>query len=151
MDDLISRQAAIDAIEEVTSGMSVCLTTDEYYGMTRMKGMAIGALIALPSAQQTTCKYWDTESDFCALYRPSAQPEPFVDADKLKRCRFEYINACKTVTYPTPDTCKNDIYDAYAVIKALHPIFGDEEFLKTERKDATADAERRTDEDKNYI
>ena len=50
------------------------------------------------------------------------------DADKLKRCRFEYINACKTVTYPTPDTSKNDIYDAYAVIKALHPIFGDEEF-----------------------
>lgn len=62
----------------------------------------------------------------------SAQP------DKLKRCRFEYINACKTVTYPTPDTSKGDIHDAYAVIKALHPIFGDAEFKKTERKDATA-------------
>lgn len=59
---------------------------------------------------------------------PSAQPEPFADADKLKRCRFEYINACKTVTYPTPDTSKGDIHDAYAVIKALHPIFGEEEF-----------------------
>ena len=33
------------------------------------------AIKELPSAQQTTCKYWDTESDFCALYRPSAQPE----------------------------------------------------------------------------
>ena len=60
--------------------------------------------------------------------------ETFVDADKLKRCKFEYINACKIVTCPTPDTSKNDIYDAYAVIKALHPIFGDSEFLKTERR-----------------
>ena len=59
---------------------------------------------------------------------PPAQPEPFVDADKLKSCRFEYINACKIVAHPTPDTSKNDIYDANAVIKALHPIFGDAEF-----------------------
>ena len=59
---------------------------------------------------------------------PSAQPEPFVDADKFERCRFEYINACKIAARPTPDTSKNDIYDANAVIKALHPIFGDVEF-----------------------
>jgi len=55
------------------------------------------------------------------------QQDLFVDEDKLKRCRFEYINACKIVAYPTPDTSKNDIYDAYAVMKALYPIFGDEE------------------------
>ena len=55
---------------------------------------------------------------------PSAQPED----DRLERCKFEYLNACKTVTFPTPDTSKSDIYDAYAVIKALHPIFGDVEF-----------------------
>ena len=59
---------------------------------------------------------------------PSAQSDSFVDADKLKRCRFEYINACKIVAHPTPDTSKSDIYDAHAVIKALHPIFGDVEF-----------------------
>ena len=59
---------------------------------------------------------------------PSSQTDSFVDADKLKRCRFEYINACKIVARPTPDTSKNDIYDAHAVIKALYPIFGDEEF-----------------------
>ena len=59
---------------------------------------------------------------------PTSQSEPFADADKLKRCRFEYINACKIVARPTPDTSKNDIYDANAVIKALHPIFGDAEF-----------------------
>ena len=54
----------------------------------------------------------------------STQPED----DRLERCRFEYINACKIVARPTPDTSKSDIYDAYAVIKALHPIFGDVEF-----------------------
>ena len=59
---------------------------------------------------------------------PSAQPEPCEDADKLKRCRFEYINACKIVAHPTPDTRKKDIDDAYAVIKVLHPIFCDVEF-----------------------
>ena len=58
---------------------------------------------------------------------PSVQPELCEDANKLKRCRFEYINACKIVAHPTPDTSKNDIYDAYAVMKALYPIFGDEE------------------------
>ena len=57
-------------------------------------------------------------------YLLTAQP----DLDKLKRCRFEYINACKIVARTTPDTSKNDIYDAHAVIKALHPIFGDEDF-----------------------
>lgn len=55
------------------------------------------------------------------------QPDLFVEADKLKRCRFEYINACKIVAHPTPDTSKNDINDAYAVMKALYSIFGDEE------------------------
>lgn len=76
-------------------------------------------------------KHWDghTEKDVTRLLSlPSAQPYPVVDADKLKRCRFEYINACKIVAHPTPDTSKNDIYDANAVIKALHPIFGDAEF-----------------------
>ena len=72
---------------------------------------------------------WDMNDIVYRLEQfPSAQPEPFVDADKLKSCRFEYINACKIVARPTPDTSKNDIYDANAVIKALHPIFGDAEF-----------------------
>ena len=48
--------------------------------------------------------------------------------EKLEKCRFEYINACKTVDHPTPDTSKQDLYDAYAVIKALNPIFGKENY-----------------------
>ena len=55
---------------------------------------------------------------------PTVQP----DDDRLERCRFEYINACKIVTYPTPDTTKKDIADAYAVVRALNPIFGEEGF-----------------------
>lgn len=55
---------------------------------------------------------------------PSVQP----DDDRLERCRFEYINACKILAHRTPDTRKKDIDDAHAVIKALHPIFGDVEF-----------------------
>ena len=56
------------------------------------------------------------------------QPESCEDADKLKRCKSEYVNACKIVAHQTPDTRKSDVYDAYAVMKALHPIFGDVEF-----------------------
>jgi len=60
--------------------------------------------------------------------------EPPVQTDeKLEKCRFEYINACRTVTFPTTDTTKKDVSDAYAVLKALHPIFGDEPFAKAKR------------------
>lgn len=54
---------------------------------------------------------------------PPVQPD-----EKLEKCRFEYINACRIVTNPTPDTTKKDISDAYAVIKVLQPIFGDVTF-----------------------
>jgi hypothetical protein len=63
--------------------------------------------------------------------------EPPVQTDeKLEKCRFEYINACRTVTFPTPDTTKKDISDAYAVIKALQPIFGDVPFSNVKRGDS---------------
>ena len=100
MQDLISRQVAIDAL-------------GKHLRMTDVPVRYPGIISALTE--------WLNELS-------PAQPEPFVDADKLKRCRFEYINACKIVAHPTPDTSKNDIYDAYAVMKALHPIFGDAEF-----------------------
>lgn len=141
--DTISRQAAIDA---------VCKYCEYYYNEN-----VIQRIKEIPSAQPEKRTNERTETHACDLisrqaiinsfrydddgtawdmndivYRleqfPSAQPEPFVDADKLKSCRFEYINACKIVAHPTPDTSKNDIYDANAVIKALHPIFGDAEF-----------------------
>ena len=153
IDDLISRRAALDAIScniTVTGRQNAELVAATI-------GAFADRIKALPSAQPEKRTNERTETHACDLisrqaiissfrydddgtawdmndivYRleqfPSAQPEPFVDADKLKSCRFEYINACKIVARPTPDTSKNDIYDANAVIKALHPIFGDAEF-----------------------
>ena len=49
--DLISRQAAIEAVEHITSSMSVCVNTDECHGMKRMQRQAVIELANLPSAQ----------------------------------------------------------------------------------------------------
>lgn len=49
--DAVSRQAAIDAVEHITSNMSVCVNSDECHGMKRMQGMAVRALEKLPPAQ----------------------------------------------------------------------------------------------------
>ena len=161
MDSLISRKAAIDALDtiesEVADGEGFRYakwreyfenlpsaqpepkqnTMPEQLKMNRFgvkmgktctdaisRQDAIGAVNTALFPKINTAK--DAEKALRNL--PSAQPDSFVDADKLKRCRFEYINACKIVARPTPDTSKNDIYDAHAVIKALYPIFGDEEF-----------------------
>ena len=56
--DTISRQAAIDAAT---------------YGNPQTAWKRIEAL---PSAQPDSCEFYDTESHFCAIHRPSAQPEP---------------------------------------------------------------------------
>ena len=53
--DTINRQAAIKAVGVNT------------WAGSRLK--------ALPSAQPKTCEYWESESNFCALHRPSAQPD----------------------------------------------------------------------------
>lgn len=51
MDELITRQEAIDAVESITSSMSVCINTDECHGMKRMQRQAVLELANLPSAQ----------------------------------------------------------------------------------------------------
>lgn len=51
MKDPIERQDAIDAIEHITSSMSVCVNTDECHGMKRMQRQAVIELANLPSAQ----------------------------------------------------------------------------------------------------
>ena len=50
-DSLISRQAAIEAVEHITSSMSGCVNTDECHGMKRMQRQAVIELVNLPSAQ----------------------------------------------------------------------------------------------------
>lgn len=44
------------------------LPRDDYNGIMEYIG-------EVPSAQQNACEYWDDESNFCALNRPSAQTE----------------------------------------------------------------------------
>ena len=61
MSDLIDRQAAIDALKNVLVSEEL-----EY---------AIPVLEELPSAEPESCEYWDAESKYCSLNRPSAQPE----------------------------------------------------------------------------
>lgn len=51
MKDLIERQTAIEAVEHITSNMSVCVNTDECHGMKRMQRQAVIELANLPSAQ----------------------------------------------------------------------------------------------------
>lgn len=98
MDDLVSRQAVKDIFTEL-------------YGIS-----AIGSVFD---------KYeWADICETTANELPSIHP----DDDRLERCRFEYVNACKILAHRTPDTRKKDVDDAYAVVRALNPIFGEEGF-----------------------
>ena len=64
-DDMISRREATDAVECITSSMSVCLNEDECHGMKRMQRQAILELANLPSTQPeqfnpcTVCQEFD--------------------------------------------------------------------------------------------
>lgn len=63
-DQWITKQAAIDAARDWYEGL-IC---GSFKGLQKR-------LQALPSVQPETCAYWDRESNFCALHRPSAQPD----------------------------------------------------------------------------
>lgn len=62
MTDLISRRAAIKAIDDLPN----CYNG---YSDTYDKAYIIGVLEELP---KDGCEYWDGESGFCALHRPAA-------------------------------------------------------------------------------
>lgn len=52
-DDGISRKMAVEAIEEIVSSMSVCLSVDKCHGMKRMQKRAIDEVMNLPAIQTT--------------------------------------------------------------------------------------------------
>lgn len=68
MSDLISREAAIEAIEELVSTMSVCVSMEECKGMNWMKQRAIAAIKELPSAQPedqcSECDAWNKYKNY---------------------------------------------------------------------------------------
>ena len=49
--DCISRQRAIDAIEHITTSMSICVNSDECHGMKRMQRQAVIELANMPAIQ----------------------------------------------------------------------------------------------------
>ena len=61
MDKLISQQAAINAVSEITTTMSVCTNKDECCGMKRMQKQAITELENLPSAEPESISEWKKE------------------------------------------------------------------------------------------
>lgn len=79
MDDLISRQAAIDAVEHITSSMSVCVNSDECHGMKRMQRQTVIELTNLPSAQpERKMGRWIDEAY-----------EPFIISGRCSVCGWE--------------------------------------------------------------
>lgn len=134
MSDLISRQAMLDGIDNL-----IKIHFDRTVVLYKARKVAED----LPSAQPEpeAISKWKKEfreyvdsldiarDDWKGIVEyiddvPAVQP----DDDRLERCRFEYINACKILAHRTPDTRKKDIDDAYAVVRALNPIFGEEGF-----------------------
>lgn len=120
MSDFISRQAAIEAVEHITSSMSVCVNTDECHGMKRMQRQAVIELANLPSAQPEPCD--DAVSREAAIdvalsafsrgllaspdirKLPSVQPEPqwIPVSEKLPESKHEDLE------YPTVIVCCGD-------------------------------------------
>ena len=61
--DCISRKQAIDAIEHITTSMSICVNSDECHGMKRMQRQAVIELANMPTIQPEIvrckdCKHW---------------------------------------------------------------------------------------------
>ena len=74
MSDLISRQDAIDTLGEEPL---VWDENNDYDVATRNQWIYdVECIKEVPSANLRTCEYWDSESNYCALCRPSAEPEP---------------------------------------------------------------------------
>ena len=118
--DTISRQAAICAIEEYADRLQM-VNWEKNPGVpykVHTLNWAINTLRDLPSAEQqevqsSECKYWDDESNFCALYRPSAESNlPFEIQDIL-----DYLD---TVLHPIVSPEHWNVYaELYDMISML--------------------------------
>lgn len=85
-DDNISRRAAIDAVECITSSMSVCLNEDECHGMKRMQRQAILELANMPSSQSDTCAgcKWEDAMSFGECCHCKRGYDDMYDGGELK-------------------------------------------------------------------
>ena len=62
--ELITKQQAIDAIEHITTSMSICVNSDECHGMKRMQRQAVIELANMPPIQPEIVRCKD-----CRHYR----------------------------------------------------------------------------------
>ena len=109
MDDLIRRQDAIKAVESLPN----CYNG---FSDTYDKACFIGLLEEVPAT--STCDFWDSESNYCALYRPFAQPERKKGKWIKNEERFGWhCSECKVDNYYAyvlnSETGKNDLQDRY--------------------------------------
>lgn len=111
--DLISRQAAIDALNEQIEQCNKALGS---FGISPKDEYAI-------KVERASLKAYKKQLENL----PPVQPD-----EKFEKCRFEYVNACQIVNCHTPDITWRDKQNAYAIIKVLQPIFGDTPFAKVE-------------------
>ncbi len=77
MDDSISRQAAITEVHKsIFEFFDIC-DDDEETPMTwkneQLLELNKAIMIRIENLPPVGCEYWDTESNFCALYRPAAE------------------------------------------------------------------------------
>lgn len=102
MSDLISRQAAI---------MHFVKAAKKYEcGMFDLEE-ATHELWKVPSAEpERTCEYWDSESKFCTLCRPSAQPERKKGRWILHESQRKEDVACGNYLYICSKCGKSDIH-----------------------------------------
>ena len=126
MDKLISQQAAINVVSEITTTMSVCTNKDECYGMKRMQKQAITELENLPSAEPEAISKWKKEfreyvgsldisrDDWKGIIEyidemPSIKP----DVIRCKDC-INYIDHRCTVAdhHVAPFSCCQDVFNA---------------------------------------
>ena len=69
----------------------------------------------LPSAQRESCEYWDAESNYCTLNRPSAQPERKKGRWEIKPDPYGFFEqipvcsecGCTTKMRDKPNFCPN--------------------------------------------
>ena len=121
--DLISRQAAIGAVEHITSSMSVCVNSDECHGMKRMQRQTVIELTNLPPAQPEERTGKRTETHACDLISRQAAIEYLMtnmnwydedgyesDDDYKRECITELINGV-----PSAQPCEDAISREYLV------------------------------------
>ena len=144
MDKLISQQAAINVVSEITTTMSVCANKDECYGMKRMQKQAITELANLPSAEPEAISKWKREfkgyvdslniarDDWKGIIEyidelPSVQPEtncseiPNNSDTVSRRQAIDVLHGYFDGMLETDTVCPADIYGLFECMPSVQP------------------------------